>query len=148
MDPATAIAFPKTLRIPSKTPLPEFSLVGLGVRTVSFLGIKVYSVGFYADLANPNLNVSGAVISAYGKHVDSQQIPKTASVDEKIQHIVRTSACVLRISAFLRYLCGVLVNIPRNSPYEIDILQPLARWLHACSAGASGPQQAAWHFYV
>jgi len=25
---------------------------------VSFLGIKVYSVGFYADLANPNLNVT------------------------------------------------------------------------------------------
>jgi hypothetical protein len=57
-DPATSIAFPKTLRIPSKFPLPQFSLVGVGVRTVSFLGIKVYSVGFYADLANPNLKVT------------------------------------------------------------------------------------------
>ncbi|KZT74875.1 hypothetical protein DAEQUDRAFT_720057 [Daedalea quercina L-15889] len=80
LDPATSIAFPKTLRIPSKTPLPEFSLVGLGVRTVSFLGIKVYSVGFYADLANSSLN-----------------IPKTASPDEKIEYIIRNTACVLRI---------------------------------------------------
>jgi len=34
------------------------TLVGVGVRSVSFLGIKVYSVAFYADLDNPNLNVS------------------------------------------------------------------------------------------
>lgn len=80
LDPATSIAFPKTLRIPSKTPLPEFSLVGLGVRTVSFLGIKVYSVGFYADLTNPSL-----------------KIPRSASPDEKIEYIVRNTACVLRI---------------------------------------------------
>lgn len=72
MDPATSIAFPKTLRIPSKTPLPEFSLVGLGVRTVSFLGIKVYSVGFYADLANPNLNVREVVPVAYSHHDSSE----------------------------------------------------------------------------
>lgn len=58
VDPATSIAFPNTLVIPSKAPLPKFSLVGVGVRTVSFLGIKVYSVGFYADLDNPRLNVS------------------------------------------------------------------------------------------
>ncbi|KDQ54781.1 hypothetical protein JAAARDRAFT_134508 [Jaapia argillacea MUCL 33604] len=80
VDPATSIAFPTTLRIPSKVPLPTFTLVGLGVRTVSFLGIKVYSVGFYADLANPNLN-----------------IPKSATPDEKIEYIVRNTACVLRI---------------------------------------------------
>ncbi|OAX44885.1 hypothetical protein K503DRAFT_861161 [Rhizopogon vinicolor AM-OR11-026] len=79
-DPATSIAFPKTLRIPSKFPLPQFSLVGVGVRTVSFLGIKVYSVGFYADLANPNL-----------------KIPVTATPDEKIELIVRNTSCVLRI---------------------------------------------------
>jgi hypothetical protein len=34
------------------------TLVGVGVRTVSFLGIRVYSVGFYADLDNPNLKAS------------------------------------------------------------------------------------------
>lgn len=64
VDPASSIAFPNTLRIQSKQPLPTFSLVGLGVRTVSFLGIKVYSVGFYADLSNPNLNVSNPVAHA------------------------------------------------------------------------------------
>jgi hypothetical protein len=37
------------------------TLVGVGVRTVSFLGIQVYSVAFYADLENPNLNVSHLV---------------------------------------------------------------------------------------
>lgn len=58
VDPATSIAFPNTLRIQSKTPLPTFTLVGVGVRTVSFLGIRVYSVGFYADMDNPRLSVS------------------------------------------------------------------------------------------
>jgi hypothetical protein len=57
VDKDTSIAFPKILRIKSKARLPDFHLVGVGVRTVSFLGIRVYSVGFYADLANPNLNV-------------------------------------------------------------------------------------------
>ncbi|KAL4071668.1 chalcone-flavanone isomerase-domain-containing protein [Scleroderma yunnanense] len=79
-DPATSITFPKTLRIPSKFPLPTFTLVGVGVRTVSFLGLKVYSVGFYADLSNPKLN-----------------IPLTATPEEKIDYIVRNTACVLRI---------------------------------------------------
>ncbi|KAH9947704.1 chalcone-flavanone isomerase-domain-containing protein [Amylocystis lapponica] len=80
LDPATGIAFPTTLTIPSKTPLPTFSLVGVGVRTLSFLRIQVYSVGFYADLSSPSLH-----------------IPKDASPDEKIDHIVRNAACVLRI---------------------------------------------------
>jgi hypothetical protein len=57
-DPATSISFPKTMRIPSNIGIPPLTLVGVGVRTVSFLGIKVYSVGFYVDLDNPNLKVS------------------------------------------------------------------------------------------
>ncbi|KIJ68676.1 hypothetical protein HYDPIDRAFT_53356, partial [Hydnomerulius pinastri MD-312] len=80
IDPATSIEFPKELRIPSRFPLPKYSLVGVGVRTVSFLGIQVYSVGFYADLANPKLN-----------------IPVTATAEEKIDHIVRNTSCVIRI---------------------------------------------------
>ncbi|EJF66456.1 hypothetical protein DICSQDRAFT_130726 [Dichomitus squalens LYAD-421 SS1] len=81
VDPATSIAFPNTLKIQSKTPLPTFTLMGVGVRTVSFLGIKVYSVGFYADLSNPSLAA----------------IPKDATPEEKIDYIVRNAACVLRI---------------------------------------------------
>jgi len=80
IDPATSLAFPNTLRVQSKSPLPEFTLVGVGVRTVSFLGIKVYSVGFYADLQNPNLKIS-----------------RSATPDEKIEHIIRNTTCALRI---------------------------------------------------
>ncbi|KAI0639134.1 chalcone-flavanone isomerase-domain-containing protein [Trametes polyzona] len=81
VDPATSIAFPTTLKIQSKTPLPTFTLMGVGVRTVSFLGIKVYSVGFYADLSSSKLAA----------------IPKDATPEEKIEYIVRNNACVLRI---------------------------------------------------
>ncbi|KAG5648211.1 hypothetical protein DXG03_006166 [Asterophora parasitica] len=56
------------------------TLVGCGVRTVSFLGIKVYSVGFYADLNNPDLKIS-----------------RDMTPDEKINEIVRKSACVIRL---------------------------------------------------
>lgn len=57
VDPNTSIPFPKTMHIPSRIPIPDLTLVGVGVRTVSFLGIKVYSVAFYADLNNPMLQV-------------------------------------------------------------------------------------------
>ena len=45
MDSATDIHFPTTL--PLATSSPVLALVGLGVRTVSFLRVKVYSAGFY-----------------------------------------------------------------------------------------------------
>lgn len=57
VDPNTSITFPKTMHIPSRVPIPDLSLIGVGVRTVSFLRIKVYSVAFYADLNNPALQV-------------------------------------------------------------------------------------------
>ncbi|GAW04737.1 chalcone-flavanone isomerase [Lentinula edodes] len=56
------------------------SLVGVGVRTVSFLRIQVYSVGFYADLNNPKL-----------------KLEPTMTPDEKIREIVNTCACEIRI---------------------------------------------------
>ena len=59
VDPATSISFPKSMKMPEKIKLSSpLTLVGVGVRTVSFLGIRVYSVGFYADLDNSNLNAS------------------------------------------------------------------------------------------
>jgi hypothetical protein len=57
VDTDTGVAFPRVLRVPSARAIPPLMLVGVGVRTVSFLGIRVYSVGFYADLANPALQV-------------------------------------------------------------------------------------------
>ncbi|KAF6766227.1 chalcone-flavanone isomerase-domain-containing protein [Ephemerocybe angulata] len=103
VDPATSISFPKTLTVPAKTKLPPVSLVGLGVRTVSFLGIKVYTVAFYADLGNPNLKIA-----------------KDLNPEDKIQYIVQNTACVVRIvptrstgfthlrDAFMRALQGRL----------------------------------------
>ena len=59
VDPSTSISFPKSMKMPDNIKLSSpLTLVGVGVRTVSFLGIRVYSVGFYADLDNPNLQVS------------------------------------------------------------------------------------------
>ncbi|KAJ3798131.1 chalcone-flavanone isomerase-domain-containing protein [Lentinula aff. detonsa] len=80
IDPATGIQFPKTIKVASKVPLPMLSLVGVGVRTVSFLRIQVYSVGFYADLNNPRLKLEPSM-----------------TPDEKIQEIVKTCACEIRI---------------------------------------------------
>ncbi|KAF8527909.1 chalcone isomerase [Hysterangium stoloniferum] len=75
-DTVTGIEFPTTLHIPSRFPLPTYTLLGVGVRKVSFLGIKVYSVGFYADL---------------------DSISRSATFDQKIRHVVESSSCVLRI---------------------------------------------------
>ncbi|ODN73653.1 hypothetical protein L202_07201 [Cryptococcus amylolentus CBS 6039] len=47
VDPETSIEFPITLS--TTTPTPALTLVGLGVRKVSFLRIKVYSAGFYVQ---------------------------------------------------------------------------------------------------
>ncbi|KAJ9112428.1 hypothetical protein QFC20_002216 [Naganishia adeliensis] len=48
VDSATSINFPQTLR-PLALSNTALSLVGLGVRTVSFLRVKVYSAGFYLE---------------------------------------------------------------------------------------------------
>ena len=49
-DTATDMSFPIELTLTTPTPL--LSLVGLGVRTVSFLRVKVYSAGFYVEAAD------------------------------------------------------------------------------------------------
>lgn len=45
VDPATTLAFP--LELAPKSLTSSLALVGFGVRTVSFLRVKVYSAGFY-----------------------------------------------------------------------------------------------------
>lgn len=54
LDPSTSQPFPTVLPTPV-TPLPssckELTLVGLGVRTVSFLRVRVYVAGLYIDSA-------------------------------------------------------------------------------------------------
>ncbi|KAJ7102274.1 chalcone-flavanone isomerase-domain-containing protein [Mycena belliarum] len=121
VDPDTGIVFPRTLRVPSQFKIPPLELVGLGVRTVSFLGIQVYSVAFYADLSSPAL-----------------QISRTMSAEDKIDHIVRNTACLLRIiptrgtsythlrDAFLRALQGRLVAGQKQGTITQDDAQAVA----------------------
>ncbi|KAB5592621.1 Chalcone domain-containing protein [Ceratobasidium theobromae] len=73
-DPATSIAFPTILKLEGE---PEMTLLGLGVRTVSFLGIRVYSVAFYADL--------------------SKTLRQCKNADECVELLIRTTSCALRI---------------------------------------------------
>ncbi|KAF7784714.1 hypothetical protein Agabi119p4_879 [Agaricus bisporus var. burnettii] len=82
VDPSTSIAFPKIITVPAKVAIPPLTLVGVGVRTVTFLGFKVYSAGLYVDLKNPNL------------HITPDMTP-----EQKIKHIVLNTDCVLRIVA-------------------------------------------------
>ena len=51
-DPDTSILHPVTL--PLSTPSSPLTLVGLGVRTVSFLSVRVYSAAFYVEDRNLN----------------------------------------------------------------------------------------------
>ncbi|KAI4520504.1 hypothetical protein K525DRAFT_257470 [Schizophyllum commune Loenen D] len=80
VDPETNIAFPKTMHIESKVRIPDMTLLGVGVRKVSFLKVKVYSIGFYADLSNPNL-----------------KIPEGATPEEKLEYLVHNTTCCVRI---------------------------------------------------
>ena len=96
-DPATGVEFPETLIVPSRVRLPPFKLVGVGVRTVSFLRMKVYSVAFYADLSNPSLKVRMELMSLGIRYSLCAQIPENVSPEEKIQYIVSNTACLIRI---------------------------------------------------
>ncbi|KAK4058017.1 hypothetical protein OIO90_000756 [Microbotryomycetes sp. JL221] len=51
VDPTSKLSFPTTILSPSGKTL---HLIGTGVRTVSFLGIRVYTAGFYVDQQNCN----------------------------------------------------------------------------------------------
>ncbi|GJJ09465.1 hypothetical protein Clacol_003688 [Clathrus columnatus] len=107
-DIATDIEFPAVLRIPSRFPLPEYTLLGVGVRKVSFFGIKVYSVAFYADLTKiPPLDA-------------------LTTTEEKVTQIIRNTSCVIRIvptrstsyshlrDGFMRALQGRLTSQKRQ----------------------------------
>jgi len=71
-----AALFPPTLTHPSGSTL---TLIGKGIRTVTFMRIKVYEVGFYADLSGMQL----------------EQGEKSAG--ERMQGLLDGSECMLRI---------------------------------------------------
>jgi hypothetical protein len=104
-DPATDVVFPTTLELPGT---PKLSLLGLGVRTVSFLRIKVYSVGFYADLRQAGFTVGhrrikkkNALVTIIDQFLSDFQPRLDGTPDEQIEHIVRNTTCALRIGAYL-----------------------------------------------
>jgi hypothetical protein len=126
VDVDTGIEFPRTVRVPSQFKTRPLELVGVGVRTVSFLGIQVYSIGFYADLAEPALKITAAM-----------------PPEDKIDHILRNSACLLRIvpvrttsythlrDAFLRALQGRLVEGQKNGSLDEDEAKAIAAPMRA-----------------
>ncbi|KAF8744070.1 Chalcone isomerase like, partial [Rhizoctonia solani] len=84
LDPATSISFPTILQLDGE---PKMTLLGLGVRRVSFLGINVYSVGFYADLSKVD-----AKIKLLG-----QVLRQCKSPEECINLLIQNTSCALRI---------------------------------------------------
>lgn len=74
-----------------------FRLAGVGVRTVSFLRVKVYVVGFYADMNSLEVALSSnfPIISTVTYAVP--KVPENASFDEKLDYIVANTACAIRI---------------------------------------------------
>jgi len=115
------------MHIPSRVPIPDLSFVGVGVRTVSFLGVKVYSVAFYADLDNSAL-----------------QIPQSATPEEKIDYIIQNTTCALRViptrstsyshlrDGFMRALQARLVLAKKSETLtpqdELEIQSPLRKF--------------------
>ncbi|KAF8311291.1 hypothetical protein DL93DRAFT_2061247, partial [Clavulina sp. PMI_390] len=92
-DAATGMKFPATIQPPSCPPL---TLIGLGVRTVSFLRVQVYSIAFYADLSN----ISG---DSFEENIENIIAHSTVAV--RIIPVRSTSFSHLR-DAFLRTLRG------------------------------------------
>ncbi|KAG8959669.1 hypothetical protein FRC03_007645 [Tulasnella sp. 419] len=78
VDPSTSIPFPKTIKFTSPDATPTLTLLGLGVRTVSFLKLQVYAVGFYADLDGVNLS-------------------ELSTPEEKIDHLIKTRTVAVRL---------------------------------------------------
>ncbi|CAE6532316.1 unnamed protein product [Rhizoctonia solani] len=78
LDRATLISFPTRLKLDGE---PKMTLLGVGVRTVSFLGVRVYSVGFYADLSK----------------VNTKAFRRCQSPEDCIHLLIQTTSCALRI---------------------------------------------------
>ena len=92
VDPSTSIPFPNTMHIPSRVPIPDLSLIGVGVRTVSFLRIKVYSVAFYADLNNPALQVRNSLSPPVLPRSPVDRYPSQPRLKRKSITLFRTRA--------------------------------------------------------
>ncbi|QRV86344.1 chalcone domain-containing protein [Ceratobasidium sp. AG-Ba] len=81
VDPATSIKFPTRLKLDGES---ELTLLGVGVRTVSFLSIRVYSVGFYADLTN----------------IDLKSLELCKDAEERIETLLKTTTFPTRATSY------------------------------------------------
>lgn len=108
-DIDTGVEFPNHIQSDSK----ELNLLGLGVRTVSFLRVKVYSLGIYADESAQRALLAIEVskersmwinTDKYSQNV-KEKLAKTATPDndqlvgEKLmESVIKQSSFAVRIS--------------------------------------------------
>ncbi|KAG8995493.1 hypothetical protein FRB90_000173 [Tulasnella sp. 427] len=78
-EPSSGIEFPKVITFKSPPTLPLI-LMGVGIRTVSFLKIQVYAIAFYADLTR----------------VDFKNL---TAPEEKLEYLIKNKAVAVRIVA-------------------------------------------------
>ncbi|KIO34349.1 hypothetical protein M407DRAFT_36727, partial [Tulasnella calospora MUT 4182] len=82
-ESASGVEFPKVITFKSPQTLP-LTLLGVGVRTVSFLKMQVYAVGFYADLT---------------RHLLGCNIQGLKTPEEKLEYLIRNKSVAVRIVA-------------------------------------------------
>lgn len=79
VDADTNLSFPLYMRTPaslaSDEPQPRLRLVGLGVRTVSFLRVRVYVAALYMDESALHFDSSAETIEQHMKHLLDQGTP-------------------------------------------------------------------------
>ncbi|KAG8954217.1 hypothetical protein FRC04_000438 [Tulasnella sp. 424] len=79
VESASGVEFPKVITFKSPQTLP-LALLGVGIRTVSFLKMQVYAVGFYADLTRADFK-------------------GLTTPEEKLEYLIRNKAVAVRIVA-------------------------------------------------
>jgi hypothetical protein len=137
VEPASGISFPQRLQTISQSDI-VLNLLGLGVRTVSFLRVKVYAAGFYIDpeaLKSIEKNVRRCVVRFVNV---LQLIPST---DEDNSHSVierlinQRLACGVRIGALNVCLAQPDISVPtRSTDFGVS---PFVSWAVATHASAS-----------
>jgi len=125
------------MRVPSNIKVPPLTLVGVGVRKVSFLGVKVYSIAFYADLNNPKLVVSCQVFRILTACVNTSRSRETCPQKIRLCILFVT----LRVSSELVSPCKCFLYFLTEYAYSANafhLLYSPARCVCARSSGAVG----------
>ncbi|KAI8452801.1 chalcone-flavanone isomerase-domain-containing protein [Phakopsora pachyrhizi] len=114
LDPSTQIGFPSQLEsdlIKTNEPL---RLIGLGVRTVSFLSVKVYVAGFYAD---PRVLRALRVVPGWDIELTRDAFLPVKKESKSVETSHDKELSPIRGEALMRQLLSVPVNFAiRISP--------------------------------